>query len=242
MTRTASASPPQFLPSRLHWSLAIAIGSAAIICFSFFVGCNSNSEVAETTDNLSSEAQVTPAEKKTTTSSVAPTKTEVAKSPAADALPDADAEPADICQRFMELLKSGNRIAAENLLTRAALTMTSKAGLQLEPMGGPTATYEMKATRFATIEKKLAQVDCDIVEMVDGEELRTPLTWLVRKQKRGWRISGLLLSLETDEPRDLLSFENIRDVEKIKTMAAGEILDQEETRQAAAKSDENKLK
>jgi hypothetical protein len=251
MIRTASASPPlqqrlvkNLLSIQLPLPFSVSFFGMIVICLASFTGCNTEPEVAQQSNEPPGEAQVTPAVKKIPTTSVTPDKTEVATSPAAAAneLPPTDADPAEICQRFMDLLKSGNRIAAENLLTRAALTTTSKAGLQLEPMGGPTATYEVKATRFATIENKLAQVDCEIVELVDGNEVRSQLTWLVRKQKMGWRVAGLLLSIEPDVPKDLLSFENIQDVEKIKNLAAREVLGDPETRQAAAPNDASKLK
>lgn len=249
--RTASTSSAltqrptkNLLSQQSPLSFPIVLVGMLVFCLSSFIGCNSEPDVAQKVTEPSNEAQVTPAVKKVPTTSVAPDKTEVATSPAtaANELPPADADPAAICQRFMDFLKSGNRIAAENLLTRSALTNTSKAGLQLEPMGGPTATYEVKETRYATIEKKLAQVDCEIVENVGGEEIRSPLTWLVRKQTSGWRVAGLLLSAEPGSPVDLLSFENIQDVEKIKSLAANEVLSEQETRQAAAPSDENKLK
>ena len=131
---------------------------------------------------------------------------------------------------------------AENLLTRSALTTTSKAGLQLEPMGGPSADYEVKSTRFATIERKLAQVDCDVVELVEGNEVRTQVTWLLRKQNMGWRVAGLLVSVQPGDPHDLLSFENSSDVERIKSLAASESFGDLDTRQAAAPSDAGELK
>lgn len=248
MTRTASASPPlnrralkNLLSSRLP---LLSLLGLAVFSLAILNGCGSEPEVPKKVNEPPSEAQVTPAVKKIQTTSVTPDKTEVATSPAAAAseLPPTDADPAEVCQRFMDLLKSGNRIAAENLLTRAALTTTSKAGLQLEPLGGPTATYEVKSTRFATIEEKLAQVDCEIIELVDGKEVRSQLTWLVRKQNMGWRVAGLLLSIEPNELKDLLSFENMQDVEKIKNLAASEVLGEPETRQAAAPNDASELK
>lgn len=255
MTRSASTSSPLQQRSiknfnsqqlSLPFSLPFSVLFFGLLVFvlTSFSGCTTEPDIAQQSSEPTGEAQVTPAVKKVPTTSVTPDKTEVATSPAAAAneLRSADTDPAAICQRFMDFLKSGNRIAAENLLTRAALTTTSKAGLQLEPMGGPTATYDVTATRFATIENKLAQVDCEIVETVEGAEIRTKLTWLVRKQNMGWRVAGLLLSIEPDDPKDLLSFENIQDVEKIKNLASREVINDSETRQAAAPKEDSKLK
>lgn len=210
-------------------------------------GCGTEKREFVESNTHIAEKSVTPATKKPSTTSVAASKTETATSPAAtDEIPAVDAEPEVVCRRFMELLKSGNRISAENLLTRTALTATSKAGLKLEPMGSPTAKYEMGTTRYATIKNELAQVDCIVVENVDGIDVRSPVTWLVRKQNLGWRISGLMVQLDPQRPMDLLSFENINDVQEIKRRASGEVLEalpdsDAETRQAKANEGE-KLK
>ena len=136
-----------------------------------------------------------------------------------------DATPEGVCRKFMELLQSGNRISAENLLTRTALTVTTRAGLQLEPMGGPTSIFKVNDVLYATNKQKLAQVECTIVDKVDGESYEMDMAWLVRKHSVGWRISGVMLELQPGKTKDLLSFENDRDVNKIKALAGAEVVD-----------------
>ncbi len=225
---------------RLAQLVFFGIASGALI---FSAGCNSEKTAQSVPDNSQfSDGQVTPSIAKTETSSVSASKTNAETSPAEKSSQlSADASPEEVCRQFMDFLRSGKRISAENLLTRGALTVTTKAGLQLEPMGGPTAVYEIGDACYATIKNKLAQVDCEIVEQVDGQEIRTSLTWLVRKQNLGWRISGLMVAIESGGMKDLLSFENAEDVEKIKSLAAGEMGDDLETRQAEAPS-KNSLK
>ncbi len=190
--------------------------------FVFLSGCTSEKRESVELNTSVAESAMTPAVKKTTTSTVTPSKVDVATSPAAaDELPGVDAEPADVCKRFLELLQSGNRLAAENLLTRTALTATSKAGLKLEPMGSANSRYQMGDTRYATIKQELAQVDCEIVDQIEGVDVRSPVTWLVRKQNLGWRITGLLVQLEPNQPLNLLSFENVQDIAEIKRRATG---------------------
>jgi hypothetical protein len=222
-------------------SIAIAVCGLGICVLSMLAGCGNEQAELDGGHSVVTGTQSTPVPKKTQTTTVTPSKTEVATSPAvADEKPTADSTPAEVCQRFMELLQSGNRIAAENLLTRTALTATSKAGLVLEPMGGPASRVEMGATRYATIKNDLAQVVCEVVDQVDGDEQRVEVTWLVRKQNMGWRISGLLIELDPGQPKNLLSFENINDVEELKSMAANQVLtelnSEAETRQANAEN------
>ena len=103
------------------------------------------------------------------TNSVATSQMADATSPAADSNKVAvDATAKDVCEQFMQNLQSGNRIAAENLLTRVALMNTSKEGLVLEPMGGPNSKCNFGEVRYATNKQKLAQVDCTVVDSVDG--------------------------------------------------------------------------
>ncbi len=172
------------------------------------------------------------------TNSVAVIKSTNLASPATSAsqLPDPESTPDQVCQRFLDLLQSGNRIGAENLLTRTALTTTSKAGLKLEPMGGPTSTYRIGEIRYATNKQKLAHVDSYVIDQVDGKPFEMEVTWQLHKHGEGWRISGVMLELEEGKTKDLLSLENQYDVAKLQSLAGVEALDRTETRQAKVPS------
>ena len=150
----------------------------------------------------------------------------------------ANASPVEVCQRFLELLQAGNRLSAENLLTRSALAVTGRAELKLEPLGGPTAKYNLAEPLYATNKQKLAQVACTVVESENGETFKTSLTWIVRKRNEGWRISGMMIQLEEGLPPDFLSFENYDDVLKIK----GSIDSQEVSTTRQAEASESNLK
>ncbi len=215
-------------------SLAVALLFSAGLLVSAGCGGSSVAEKAEPTSTSTDNS--TPVTASNATNSVPTTKSNNSTSPASmDNSSDPDATPAQVCQRFMRLMRSGNRIAAENLLTRTALSVTTQAGLQLEPMGGPTAVYKVGEVKYATTKQRLAQVECSIVDNVEGEEYEMNVTWLVRKQSLGWRISGVMLELESGQVPDLLSFENVQDVNRIKSLAGEDVISGEETtRQADA--------
>lgn len=201
------------------------------------MGCSSSDNPPESETESVTEDSVASGDSKTETATVAAANTTHLTSPASGGTNrlNADASPRQVCQQFMQLLQSGNRIAAENFLTLTASTVTTKAGLVLEPMGGPSAVYKITEVRYATNKNILAQVECIISDEENGEVFEMPITWLVRKQRIGWRISGVLLELETGQALDLLSFENIHDVTRMKNMAGSEVLDQSTiTRQADA--------
>ena len=187
-----------------------------------------------TSKSQNADTELADSNSPTQTTSVSPNKPTNIVSPATTAgLVGKDSTPDGVCRKFMNLLKSGQRLEAENLLTRTALTVTSKAGLQLEPMGGPSSIYKVNDVRYATTKQKLAQVECSIMDEVDGESYKMDVTWLVRKQGNGWRISGVSLEIVPGSPKDLLSFENIRDVTKLKQLADSDAID-DDARQAKA--------
>lgn len=170
----------------------------------------------------------------TATNTVAVENTTELSSPAQEIAKEITSQstPSEVCQRFLDLLQSGNRIAAENLLTRTALTATTKAGLKLEPMGGPTSTYRTGEVRYATNKQKLAHVDTYVIDKIDGEPYEMEVTWQLHKHLDGWRISGLMLELEPGQTKDLLSLENHFDVAKLQSLAGVEALEKTEPPQA----------
>ncbi len=212
-----------------------ALFATASLVMTLSIGCNKTEVGSVQPTAVSANNPETKSDKAETTS-VVPTETATnLTSPAsASGELDTDATAKDVCEQFMQNLQSGNRIAAENLLTRIALTNTSKEGLVLEPMGGPNSECKFGEVRYATNKQKLAQVDCTVSEKADGEEFEMDMTWVVRKQNSGWRIAGVMLQLEADAAKDLLSFENLNDVKQMKVLAGVEVIEQtSQPRQAA---------
>ncbi|MCH2182599.1 MAG: hypothetical protein MK108_11390 [Mariniblastus sp.] len=201
----------QARPSTRTWAWLPLVAAAMVI------GCHDG-------QGEGSLSQVDPAEPTTRaadeqeTTTVAVTPGDVDQSPAATVqLPPRETAPETICQLFVRYLSVGNRSMAEQMLTPAALTTTSRAQLQLEPVGGKNAKYEMQSPRYATNKKKLCQVDCCIKDEMDDQTVETEITWICRLQKDGWRIAGMMVEVTPDQPKDYLSFENVDDVTRIKS-------------------------
>lgn len=180
------------------------------------IGCRNDSGDETVSGAIPTEPETSQGSDQETTT-VAVTPGGVAESPAsAVKLPPRETEPETICQLFVRYLSVGNRSMAEQMLTPAALATTSRAQLQLEPVGGPMAKYEMEAPRFATNKRKLCQIDCRIKDQLDDQTVETEITWICRLQKDGWRIAGMMVEVTPDQPKDYLSFENVDDVSRIK--------------------------
>ena len=201
---------------------------AAVLFAALTVGCGSSTPVeVSQTEAAAHEEPAAVAEDVTTSVAVSATKTEVSPAVQETKLPDADASPEAVCQLFMKYLNSGDRVKAERLLTSVAFETTAKAGLYLQPMGSTEAKVEISPAFYVTNKQQLAHVVCSITEIEDGKTIKDELTWMVRKSKSGWRIFGMLLTLD-DGKQDFLSLENAQDVDAILQMSG----DNASTRQA----------
>ena len=173
----------------------------------------------EGSDLVSSEGQSQAASADATSVAASPVTNEV--SPAnIQAKPKAtfDQSPKELCQHFMKLLQNNDSIKAETLLTRISQMNTTKEELELKAIGGPNAEFSVGEVRYATQKKELAQVDCKVVDTSSDDPFEMEMTWVVKRNKKAWRISGVMLQIEKDAKIDLLSFENLADVRRIKAI------------------------
>ena len=209
---------------------SVLICVATVALTSLAVGCGDSVPVQVSQTEADAPVETAAVVKEETTSvAVSATKTEVSPAVQETKLPDADASPEAVCQLFMKYLNSGDRVKAERLLTSVAFDTTAKAGLYLQPMGSADAKVEISPAFYVTNKQQLAHVVCTITEIENGNPIKDELTWMVRKSKSGWRIFGMLLTLEKGQ-QDFLSLENAQDVDAILQMSGGSA----STRQADA--------
>ncbi len=202
----------------------LAVSLLASIALS--VGCK-RADVAETATNETTVAVAKPVKRPDPIHSVSAT-TVISSSPAANSFTTdpATESPESVCRAFIQLLQNQDRIAAENLLTRAALMTTHRANLKLEPISSPDAETTILPARHTAHGQfnRTAEVDCLIHETFGNETTPISLTWQVVCQSNGWRVCGMLVPLGESDQKQLLSFESIDDVATIKLLAAGEVI------------------
>jgi len=126
----------------------------------------------------------------------------------------ADSTAQEVCERFMLLLQSGDRIGAEGLLSRRARKMITEVGLTLD-LGTPGTALTVGEAAYATNRAKVAQVTCKL----GSGDSETEMTWMLRKPKQGWRITGLIVS--GPQGQDLRSLESRSDVAAIQKAMGG---------------------
>ena len=126
-----------------------------------------------------------------------------------------ESKPEEVCRLFIDSLSTGDHIAASQMLTNVAQIETARAELQLESPGSNKASWEVLEADYATSEKKIAQVRCLLQE--PGQAKTAQLTWLMRLQYNGWKISGMSIQVDGSGEVDLLSFENPMDLQRIQS-------------------------
>ena len=177
------------------------LAAFSLLLLAIAVGCN-ESPVAEKTPT--------------------PTESSASSSPSSD-VPEVDpmtqeltanSTAKDVCERFMLLLQSGKRFEAETLLSRRANQTITEVGLELE-LGGGNSKITVSDASYATSLAKVAQVTSHIGTGDDAQEF----TWMLRKTKPGWRITGLVI--EGKSGPDLHSFESRLDVTSIQKSMGG---------------------
>lgn len=195
---------------------AVCAGLVALSMLGLFAGCGGETAAPSTEQK--------PADKTAAVRTVpaAPAESEVSPAVDLDSELGPDASPEDVCRRFLKCLQVGERGAAEKLLTQRALTTTKRADLNLESPGGPEASFSVGAPRYATNKRELATVDCVVTEELHGQKMESTISWLLRSEPAGWRICGMILDMESNASLDFLSFENVADVERIKSSVSAE--------------------
>jgi len=148
----------------------------------------------------------------------------------------ADLEPQEVCAKFLELLTNGDISDAERLLSKRSASVTRQARLTLSAPASASSHIRFDTPQYANSKRQLAMVLCHIGIGETGSavaaEEDAELSWMLRKEPEGWRITGLVL-LEEGLPSDLLSFENPSDVEKIRDLLGSD----QPVRQATAPGD-----
>ena len=207
------------------------LSASLLACVALSVGCR-ETEIVQAESEKPLIAATTPVKRAEQTHSVT-AETVMSSSPAANSLSTdpATESPESVCRAFMDRLENGDRIGAENLLTRAALTTTHRANLKLEPITSPASQTTIRSARYTSQHKRTAEVDCVITETTEGETIPISLSWQVVRQPNGWRVCGMLVPLGASEESQLLSFESIDDVATIKLLAAAEAISESQQRE-----------
>ncbi len=124
-----------------------------------------------------------------------------------------DASPESVCRRFLEHLNREDVDEYEILLTPAAMTVANRLDFHLPPVADADGRFELSEPMFSTNREKLCYIDS---KFTSGQPDQTSITWMLRNTKSGWRMAGMLVTGSEPETQNLLSFENMTDINQIK--------------------------
>jgi hypothetical protein len=179
----------------------------------------------KTTDEASNDqAESSENQTKSKVNVVSPSKSLGAASPAGEPNSELNigAEPHEVCSEFLNALVAKDYVHAQRMLTRASQHQTRIANLELQAPGSHSAIYNVLPAEYATDRKETARVDCEITDTINGSKAEYVVTWILRNQQSGWKISGMMLPTGNDAEQDYLCFENPDDVMRIKLAVSGD--------------------
>ena len=121
------------------------------------------------------------------------------------AAPKADS-PQDAVQSFLEAVRRGDRETARGMLTPLAIQKTEEHNLNFSPPGSETATFQIgDVQRVENRTAHVASVWNDLDE--NGNPRPEQITWVVKQDGSGWRISGMIAEIGPGQPPAVFNFE-----------------------------------
>lgn len=141
--------------------------------------------------------------------------------PSAEKTAAQNLKPGEVVQSFLEAVRTGKDVEAEQWLTKIALAETKKADLYVAPPGTETAKFEVGEVELV---EGGAQVFSTWTDVGDAGKLKTDkIVWLLRNETEGWRIAGMATTVFEGEPPLILNFEDPADMLHQQRMLEAEI-------------------
>jgi hypothetical protein len=143
-----------------------------------------------------------------------PAATAVVTDAGSDSAPAANVSgPSAVVAQFYEALRKGNDVAIAGLLTDKAREETSKSGLGIQSQASESLSYEIRETEYVSDQMDGAHVRTMWLEPSPAGQLATTeVIWVLRKQRNGWKISGMATPVVEGELPLLFNFEEPEDM------------------------------
>lgn len=145
--------------------------------------------------------------------------------------------PDRVVYEFLEAVRVGDDDAAAAMLTTLARKRTSEYGMVVAPPGSDTASFKVGKVTFS--EKDRARVQSTWTDInAQGSPHTDRIEWLLKREKAGWRIWGLVTRVYEDLDPIELNFEKPEEMERKQAEAERELArrEAERTRGAAKAS------
>lgn len=159
--------------------------------------------------------------------------------------PDSDATPGDsegpdkAVFAFLEAVRTGDDVKADEMLTELAREAIAEEKMEVAPPGSETASFEVKEVEMISPEEsesddEIAHVASTWTDIGDDGEPRTDeIIWVLKEGNDGWRIAGMATKVFDDLPPVILDFEDPKDMQRKQ-----EEIDKEMERRARKEAEE----
>jgi hypothetical protein len=114
--------------------------------------------------------------------------------------------PAAAVFDFLEAVRTGNDRKAAAMLTTTARTKTAEMNMEVAPAGSDTASFEVGEVKY--LPEGRASVACKWSDRDEKGQTHTEeVTWILREEKQGWRVGGMVATVAGMSPT-FLNFED----------------------------------
>jgi len=117
--------------------------------------------------------------------------------------------PAAAVFDFLEAVRTGNDQKTAEMLTATARTKTAEMNMEVAPPGSDTASFEVGEVKY--LSEGRASVACKWSDGDEGQTRTDEITWILREEKAGWRVGGMVATLPGMSPT-FLNFEDPREM------------------------------
>ncbi|MFG0262193.1 MAG: hypothetical protein ACF788_07370 [Novipirellula sp. JB048] len=134
----------------------------------------------------------------------------------------ATAPPTDVVSQFLDRVRRGGEDSgAGELLTQRAQSELQRIGRSVQPIGSPDARFDVTQAREVPGEENSMLVQSIWSEPgPDGTTNDFEVVWAMQLEEAGWRISGLAMEIDPNQPPIIIDFENGDEMAKL--LAEGE--------------------
>lgn len=137
--------------------------------------------------------------------------------------------PDRVVYEFLEAVRVGDDDAAGALLSTLARKRTSEYGMVVAPPGSDTASFKVgKVSLTANDRARVQSTWTDI--NAEGSPHTDQIEWLLKREKSGWRIWGLITRVYPDLDPIELNFEQPEEMERKQAEAERELARREAER------------
>lgn len=116
---------------------------------------------------------------------------------------------ATVSQFLDAVRRGGDTGGAHSLLTKQAGEVLQRLGRTVQPIGSPDATFSVTRSEAVPEHPNAALVHSTWSEPIgDGTSESYQVVWALQLENRAWKISGLAMELDAQQPPMIVDFED----------------------------------